>query len=175
MDAIINEKYHLDDLFDFPIVADRMAAKKFDHDFDCFDRAETLCDQMSCVYQMIKHLLEISKEKSVLRNDILYPLTEYIAQNYMKTITVRDMADRMNMSESNLHAVFKKILGTSPIKYLNHYRLSVASEYLINSSESIQSIAEAVGIPDQFYFSKIFKATYGSLPQQYRKNARIFQ
>ena len=156
-------------------MTDQNATANFDKDFDCYDSADTLCDKMSCIYQIIKHLLEISTEKKSLRNEKLYPLTEFISQNYMKNITVRDMADMMNMSESNLYAVFKKTLGTSPIQYLNNYRLSVASEHLLHGNDdSIQSIAESVGIPDQFYFSKIFKAKYSMSPQQYRKSAQVF-
>lgn len=174
IDVIINKKYHMDDIFDFPIIIDKKAESKFDKDFDCYDNADTLCDKMSCIYQIIKHLLEISKEKTSLRNKKIYPLTEFIAQNYMRNINVKDMAGMMNMSESNLYAVFKKILGVSPVKYLNNYRLSVASEHLLNSNESIQSIAEAVGIPDQFYFSRIFREKYSMSPQQYRKSMKVF-
>ena len=174
LDVVINKKYRIDDVFDFPIVADKNTTSNFDKDFDCYDRTNTLCDKMSCIYQIIKHLLETAQKKTTVRNERLYPLTEFIAQNYMKSITVRDMADMMNMSESNLYAVFKKIQGTSPIQYLNNYRISVAGEYLLRGNESIQNIAEAVGIPDQFYFSKIFKAKYSVSPQQYRKSAQLF-
>ncbi len=174
LDVIINKKYRIEDIFDFPIITDKHATENFDKDFDCYDSADTLCDKMICTYQIIKHLLEISTERKSLRNEKLYPLTDFIAQNYMKSITVRDMADIMNMSESNLYAVFKKTLGTSPIQYLNNCRLSAASEHLLHGNESIQSIAETVGIPDPFYFSRIFKAKYSVSPQQYRKSAQVF-
>ena len=74
---------HIDDIFDFPITADRETAKLFDADFDCMDSADTLCDKMSCMYRIIKHLLAISKEKKEIRNKEMYPLTEFIAANYM--------------------------------------------------------------------------------------------
>ena len=67
------------------------------------------------------------------------------------------MANIMNMSESNLYAVFKKITETTPVQYLNNYRLSTASERLINSNDSIANISESAGIAEQFYFSKLFK------------------
>ena len=57
----------------------------------------------------------------------------------------------------------------SPIKYLNNYRLSVASDLLTKTNDSVKTIAEKVGINDQFYFSKLFKAKYFKSPQQYRK------
>ena len=112
--------------------------------------------------------------KKALRNAELYPLIEYILQNYMKNILLHDMANIMNMSESNLYAVFKKITETTPVQYLNNYRLSTASERLINSNDSIANISESAGIADQFYFSKLFKKKYSLSPQMYRQSTKNF-
>lgn len=169
LNVIINNKYQLDDVFDFPVTADRAAAEIFDRDFDEFEAAEDVCDKMCCIYGIIKHLLKLSVEKAVPRNMEVYQLLRFIWDNYMNDITVEDMADIMNMSESNLYAVFKKATGTSPIKYLNSYRLSVASELLLRTDNSIKTIAENVGIPDQFYFCRLFKEKYSIPPQKYRK------
>ena len=174
LDVRINHKYRIDDLFRFPITANQAATDKFDQDFDIYDSADTLCDRMSCIYQIIKHLLEISQEKAFPESEKLYPLINYISKNYMKNITIHDMAKRMNMSESNLFAVFKRAFGTSPVKYLNNYRLSIACDYLLHSDESIQTICSSVGIADPLYFSKMFKAKYALSPQQYRKATDVF-
>lgn len=174
IDAIINKQYRIDDLFEFPVVPDKNATKRFDEDFDLYDNSENICDKMSCIYRIVKHLLETARERKSLRNEMFYSLTEFISENYNKSLTVRDMADFLNMSESNFYASFKKAFGISPIKYLNNYRLSVACEYLLQSDDGIQKIGESVGIYDQFYFSKMFKAKYSVSPQQYRKENRIF-
>lgn len=60
-------------------------------------------------------------------------------------------------------------MGTSPVRYLNDYRLSVARELLLHTGKSIKSVAAAVGIPDPFYFSRLFRTAYGQSPQTYRK------
>lgn len=83
------------------------------------------------------------------------------------------MANIMNMSESNLYAVFKKITETTPVQYLNNYRLSTSSERLINSNDSIANISESAGIADQFYFSKLFKKKNSLSPQMYRQSTKI--
>ena len=92
----------------------------------------------------------------------------------MKNISLHDMANIMNMSESNLYAVFKKITETTPVQYLNNYRLSTANERLIKSNDSIANISESVGIADQFYFSKLFKKKYLLSPQMYRQSTKNF-
>lgn len=169
LDVIVNKKYRFDDVFDMPVIMDKNSNKIFDALFDEYESAECICDKMRCLYSIIKHLINISAEKSVFRNKEIYPLVEFIRENYMKAITVSEMANILKMSESNLYAVFKKATGISPIKYLNNYRLSVASDLLVQTNDSIKNVAEKVGINDQFYFSKLFKAKYFEAPQQYRK------
>lgn len=169
LDVIVNDKYHLDDIFDFPVVTDKESSAIFNNYFDEFESSDNACDRMCCLYSMIKHLLKIATEKDSYRNHAIYPVIEFIKANYTKNIGVQEMADVVKMSESNLYAVFKKATGSSPIKYLNQYRLSIACELLQKTDQSIKEIAEKVGIPDQFYFSKLFKAKYSISPQQYRK------
>lgn len=169
LDVIINNTYHLDDIFDFPIVTDNEFSTIFDKDFDEYETSDNVCDRMCCLYNIIKHLLLIATEKASYRNCKIYPVIEFVKTNYIKNIGVREMADVIKMSESNLYAVFKKATGSSPIKYLNQYRLTIACELLRKTDYSIKEIAEKVGIPDQFYFSKLFKSKHSISPQQYRQ------
>jgi len=169
LDVIINNAYRIDDVFDFPVVTDKEFSAIFDKDFDEYEESDNVCDRMCCLYNIIKHLLQIATEKSSYRNCAIYPVVEFIKNNYMKNIGVCEMADVIKMSESNLYAVFKKATGSSPIKYLNQYRLTIACELLQKTDYSIKEIAEKVGIPDQFYFSKLFKSKHSISPQQYRQ------
>ena len=169
LDVVINDMYHLDDIFDFPVVTDEESSAIFNKYFDKYEASDNVCDKMCCLYNIVKHLLQIATEKTSYRNNAIYPVIEFIKTNYMKGISICEMAGIIKMSESNLYAVFKKATGTSPIKYLNQYRLSVACELLHKTEYSIKEIAEKVGIPDQFYFSKLFKDKYSISPQQYRK------
>lgn len=169
LDVIINNAYRIDDVFDFPVVTDKEFSAIFDKDFDEYEESDNVCDRMCCLYNIIKHLLQIATEKSSYRNCAIYPVVEFIKNNYMKNIGVCEMADVIKMSESNLYAVFKKATGSSPIKYLNQYRLTIACELLHKTDYSIKEIAEKVGIPDQFYFSKLFKSKHSISPQQYRQ------
>ncbi len=169
LDVIINNTYHIDDIFDFPAITDKEFSAIFNKDFDEYEASDNVCDRMRCLYNIIKHLLQTATEKALYRNCAIYPVIEFIKNNYMKSIGVCEMADVIKTSESNLYAVFKKATGSSPIKYLNQYRLSIACELLQKTDCSIKEIAEKVGIPDQFYFSKLFKVKCSVSPQQYRQ------
>jgi AraC-like DNA-binding protein len=93
----------------------------------------------------------------------------YITRNYSEPIRIQDLAREAHTSESNLYASFKAQLGTSPIAYLNDYRLSLAANLLEESDARIGEIADSVGIEDSLYFSRLFKRTYGTSPIEYRK------
>lgn len=168
IDAVINNKYHFDDCFDFPVIADDSSALSFSRLFDEYEQSDCVCDRMSCVYKILKQLIKISTEKARYRNKDVYPVTEFLKENYTRHISIKEMAEIMKTSESNLYAVFKGATGVSPLKFLNDYRLSVACDLLLQTDDSIKTIAEKVGIPDQFYFSKLFKARYLTSPMQYR-------
>ena len=173
LDIVINKSLRFDDIFNAPLVPDDKMCKALDGLFDLLDKTEDACERKCIMYRLVKLLLDSAMEKMVKRNEIIAPLVEYIYSDYADSITIKEMAERVNMSESNLYAVFKKAMGMSPIKYLNEYRLSIASLLLTETNEDIKVIAERVGITDQFYFSRIFKNKYTISPMEYRKRNRV--
>lgn len=81
---------------------------------------------------------------------------------------IEDYAMACNLSESRFSHLFKEISGASPLEYIQSLRLKKAKELLENTDMSISKIAEAVGIFDQNYFSRFFKARMGISPRRYR-------
>ena len=171
LDIVINKKYRIDDIFDFPTVTDEKTSLIFDRLFSEYEKCTDVCDKMCVLYKTTKQLLQISSVKSIYRNKDIYPIIWFIRNNYSENITVRDMADKIHVSKSYLYSLFQKSVNISPIKYLNNYRLSVASELLTQTNNSVKDISQKVGIADQFYFSKLFKSKYLVSPLMYRKRA----
>ncbi|MBQ7363671.1 MAG: helix-turn-helix transcriptional regulator [Clostridia bacterium] len=169
LDVIVNKRYRLEDIYDFPSVTNENESHIFDAHFDRYDAAESVCERMQIIYSILCDLIRISIERPISKNMEIYPLVEYIHEHYSENISVRDMAEILKTSESNLYVIFKRATGTSPIKFLSDVRLSVACGMLHQGGRSIAEIAESVGIPDQFYFSRLFKQRYGLSPVQYRK------
>ncbi|MFR6333121.1 MAG: helix-turn-helix domain-containing protein [Eisenbergiella sp.] len=48
-------------------------------------------------------------------------------------------------------------------------RIRKAQEYLRTTNDSIETIAERVGYPDYFYFTKVYKKATGISPAAYRR------
>ena len=173
LDIVVNGSTRFDDLFDLPIIPDNEMKRRLNEEFDALDKTEDACERKCIMYRIVKILLDNAGEKKVKRNEAIAPLVEFIYSHYAENITIKDMAQKVNMSESNLYAVFKKAMGMSPVKFLNEYRLSVASLLLTETDYDIKSIAEKVGIPDQFYFSRLFRKKYAVSPTVYRKRKMV--
>lgn len=94
---------------------------------------------------------------------------EYIIANYKKSITLDDLSRQCNVSKQQVIRYFKSALHTTPIQYINHYRLSKAKELLFRQPQlNIKEIAAEMGFENQHYFTRLFSSTYGETPSHYR-------
>ena len=93
---------------------------------------------------------------------------EFIQTNYANPIRVTDIADYVCINRSYLYTLFRKELHMSPQEYLSNYRLTRASELLIVTDLSVESVAFSCGYSDPLVFSKAFKAKTGQTPSRYR-------
>lgn len=64
--------------------------------------------------------------------------------------------------------MYQSKTGISPSEKLMQIRMDKAEILLQNTKRSIGDIGNDVGIPNNSYFIKLFKKTYGVTPHQYR-------
>lgn len=93
----------------------------------------------------------------------------HMKQAYFERLRVADLARLSGMSVSHFNRVFRRALDTSPIDWLRNERIRQAQRRLVETTDSIQSIAEQVGYSDRFFFSKDFKRQTGMTPRQFRE------
>ena len=101
----------------------------------------------------------IEKLKSVIK---------YVELNYASPMTIAEMADLAGFSESHFMKFFKNTMGVPFTSYLNSYRLTMAGRLLLQSDDTILSIATEVGFDNLSYFNRTFKKQYGMTPSAYR-------
>ena len=92
----------------------------------------------------------------------------YIHQNYAEAISRRDVARHIGITEDHLTFCFRQELGTTPITYLQRYRINQAKHLLMESQQTITEIALNVGFSDSGYFSRIFRRETGVAPETFR-------
>ena len=79
-----------------------------------------------------------------------------------------DEAKKQNISASYYRMIFKKITGLSPLEYVNRVRILKGLEMLQTTYLSVGEVANAVGIHDANYFSRLFKKLVGCPPSYYK-------
>ncbi len=112
-------------------------------------------------------------EKVKIKKDTLYLAKQYIFNNYHRSdLSITEIANYCAVSRATLFRVFKNGLNVSPKDYIAETRITAAKELLKNTNYSIKVISYSVGIYNQLYFSKFFKAKTSFSPSEYRKKER---
>ena len=95
-------------------------------------------------------------------------ILHYIKSNY-QTVTMSFLAEFFHYHRSHLGKLIKKYTNLSFSELVTKYRLDHALMLLMNSSETIERIAEEAGYQSADHFSRMFKRKYGCSPNKYRK------
>lgn len=81
--------------------------------------------------------------------------------------TVQSLAERAGMSRTSFALKFKELTKMTPIDYVRHWRMTLASERLLGSEDSIAHIAASLGYESESAFSTAFKRMMGRSPRRY--------
>ncbi|MFR9232695.1 MAG: helix-turn-helix domain-containing protein, partial [Eisenbergiella massiliensis] len=96
-------------------------------------------------------------------------MVKYIQEHFGEGLTLATLAGEFKMSESYISSLIKKRTGKGFGEHLMEVRIQKAQEYLRTTNDSIEAIAERVGYPDYFYFTKVYKKATGISPAAYRR------
>ena len=94
----------------------------------------------------------------------------FIHDHYPESIKRREIAQYISISEDYLTYCFRQEFGTTPIAYLQRYRVNQAKHLLRDTDRAITEIALDVGFSDNSYFSRVFRRITGMSPEKFRHN-----
>lgn len=102
-----------------------------------------------------------------------HPLEEamlsFIHKNYIKDISLNDLADSVSLTPSYVSAVFKNSTGNNFKAYLNRYRYEIACKIIQqNPQKKIRIVAAEVGCNTSI-LSRLFIQNAGIQPSDYQK------
>ncbi|GKX28555.1 putative response regulatory protein [Vallitalea longa] len=92
-----------------------------------------------------------------------------IRNDYFNDINIKEVADKLYITESYLSRLFKKETGYTFVDYLTRYRCKMAISLLQDEHIRIYQVAELVGFNDSRYFSSIFKKYVGITPTKLKE------
>ncbi|WP_338448848.1 AraC family transcriptional regulator [Niallia oryzisoli] len=121
----------------------------------------------------IQRMAQLEEMKT--KNDsetLALQIKEFLDKNYLKQLTLEEIALEFHMNAYYLSHVFKNHYNDSPINYMIYRRMGEAKKLLINTDMKVREISQLVGYENANYFSRIFAKTMGESPLQYKKNEK---
>lgn len=130
-----------------------------------------------CALYAEQLLLEAYHDRIQARRDRLTDPTmeavlDQCRREFASDIDFHQIAEDQAISYSLLRQRIRRITGQPPQQYLIHLRCEEAQRLLWNSDLPIKAIADQVGIPDPYAFSRTFKRTVGISPKAFRQQSR---
>ncbi len=100
---------------------------------------------------------------------VLAVMTKHIDE----PLSLVDLAECANLSPAHFGEVFKRLVGRSPMKFLESIRMQRAQQLLAQTEATVSEIAQQVGYRDPNYFSRAFCRHTRSTPSSYRNSLRV--
>ena len=190
------------DFYDFPVEIDSNVLDEAIFDNMCKHHPEaqlpasdpTAYDNMGKFIDYIHRYNELSlAEKMELRGSILTLFSKFVHKaqakvwtqdkrlakvlthihnNIYEEISIDDLAAMVCVTKSHFIRIFVKMIGMSPLQYINRKKIDRAELLLITDDQPIKEIAYDLGYNDHSYFIRLFKKITGITPMAYRKNMR---
>jgi AraC-like DNA-binding protein len=104
----------------------------------------------------------------------VWQMLRFVDLNYMRDISVGDIASHAGLHPNYAMTVFREAMGTTLSGYLNQVRLTEAQHLLLSTRKKIFTVALESGFGSQSRFFSIFRQRFGTTPTQYRKRS-VFQ
>ncbi|WP_138752650.1 AraC family transcriptional regulator [Paenibacillus sinopodophylli] len=98
---------------------------------------------------------------------------EYMYANYDGSITLEDVADKLNLSTRHIQRLFKELHhGHTFSRILEDIRLTVVCRELLETEQSVEQIAKLAGFAGGNYLHAVFRKKFGVTPSEFRRNTR---
>lgn len=99
----------------------------------------------------------------------LNQINQYINSNYDQPISMKDLSEKLFLSNGYLSRFFKKNYGMSFANYLTNVRVFHAADELLYTDAPITLVAYDCGFTSAAFFNKVFKKAYGVTPSEFRR------
>ena len=121
-----------------------------------------------CITSELRKIWEQNKSRQNLSShDYLYQAAIYMNQHYNEDLSIAQLAQICNLSETHFRRLFKSKFSMSPLKYLNLIRVRESCVLLSRKPFQISEIAEMAGFQTLSSFNRQFKEIMGQSPTEW--------
>ncbi|MCB1757158.1 MAG: AraC family transcriptional regulator, partial [Gammaproteobacteria bacterium] len=120
-------------------------------------------------------LLSGAQLQSFENDDTLLQVSEiidFITANYDSPFTMREIAERFSMNESQFSRYFRRATGNTFTDFVNRLRISRACQLLMETDQYINTICYNVGFNNVANFNRRFLQIKGVTPSEFRQQGK---
>jgi AraC-like DNA-binding protein len=127
--------------------------------------------------ELLLHILnnpaneELHNYFMTLKSQSSTPITDIMENNFAYNLGIEEYAKMTNRSVSSFKRDFQAIYQTTPGRWLIDKKLSQAKKLLIETNDTVASIAFDSGFENTAHFNRLFKQKTGFTPLEYRRKA----
>lgn len=126
-------------------------------------RASARLMSMCASYVQLQHVVKVQHK------DLALSIAEHISRNFAGEITMEQLCRQFGISRGTLYTISKNTFGVGITEYIRNCRIDAAVELLRSTDKPVYQVAEAVGINDANYLTKLIKKRTGRTPKELRR------
>ena len=103
------------------------------------------------------------------QTELVKQANSYVMDHVDKHITIRELADLLHVSQTQLKNSYRCYFGESIYRYIRSRKMRMAADMLMETELSIMEIAMMFGYENCSKFAAAFRGELGTSPSDYRK------
>ena len=115
---------------------------------------------------------ELGADAKGLPSSQLQRVVEYLDAHLPKRVDLAHLAALAGLSQSHFSRAFKASTGMAPYRWQLDARIRRAQALLIDTSASLDDVAEATGFADAVHFGRTFRKLTGATPAAWRHDRK---
>lgn len=134
---------------------------------------ESVCRALTTLGQGLLVYLEQYRQLDTSEPDRKTEVLRFIHYHAHQQAALTDLARALHLSPSRTSHLVRELFDRSFKQLLIGERIRRARSMLASSSLPVRTVAERVGMPNEYYFNRLFKQHTGLPPGAYRRANRV--
>ena len=135
--------------------------------FDDGDNPLRLIDLKNLLLRFLLDVLDSSRQSQSMISPTIHKVQRFIVANTEKMLSLRQLSQIADLSQSRLKARFKTEVGIPPADFMMRHKIENAKHLLRTTRQNITQIAMGLGFSSTQYFAVAFKRYTGKTPSEY--------
>lgn len=120
------------------------------------------------IEELVRHFEKTTMYEHGIPLSIL-SIMNHVKQNIAVSFSMADLSRMADCSTSTLTRQFNNYVAQTPLQWVLSVKIKHTCHLLETTSLRVGEIGQAIGIDDQYYFSKLFHKQKGMSPTEYRR------